>query len=309
MSVKLFDMCEEIFIHSFSSFGIYLKNNMTKEKVHWRKKAKVCPDCNKLTTEGSFYEKEGKCFSCAFGDCLSIYFKNCGYCRRWIEKDKFKTNICQDCLKLSLDRHHQNKHLPKLKKGKKYVCKQCKIEKSALSYHRGTELSNLICKVCVTENRIEKEGKFRCKMCGSVFLKEEILWSKYCKRCFEKNKEWNRLKQREYRKDPIYQEYARMYSRYRWHCVEKPLRNKKLCVQLVNGEIKKRNNNRNSTFYVLNHQLFLDFKQNFKKHQDLANKIYREHYAMPVINRRLGGGYSRKEIRELNLNISEDDWE
>jgi len=76
-----------------------------------------------------------------------------------------------------------------------------------------------------------------------------------------KNKEWNREKQKEYRKDPSWKDYYKQFSRHYYWNIIKPIHNKTLALQWKEGVAKKKKIDRGSGWYMLNHQLFRDFKR------------------------------------------------
>lgn len=237
---------------------------MQNEKIHWRKTAKVCPQCNTLKSQKSFIHDFDACVSCSWEKVSQINYKQCGYCRNWKEASEIPTNQCKTCLKIVMEKHHQYKKFPKLKRNETYICIICNQKKSHLSFSRGSDINNLQCKLCVTKIKIENEGKFRCKGCESVFPKEQGHWNfKYCTRCYEKNKKWNKEKLQKLRdSDPKWQKYFKEYSKYYYWNVIHPIYKKVLNLQWQAGVAKKRRKySRDKGFYMLNHSLFEDFRK------------------------------------------------
>lgn len=243
------------------------------QKVHWRKTAVVCEKCNRIRSKKYFIPELKYCASCEYDNILFEGYKKCVYCRGFIKKEYIKNTVCDECLKLFREKHAKFKKCDKLKKGERYVCLSCNLEKGNLSFPRGYDINNLKCKVCLTKNNLEIEEKFRCKHCGSAFLLSQMRHINKCERCTEKDLKWNREKMKKLRKDPYWKEYFRNYDKWRYWNVEKPLYNKLLTLQWQYGFAKKRKNNRSGLWYVLNHTLFQGFRRNFNKCYLFQNRI------------------------------------
>lgn len=243
-----------------------------KERQYWRKTARLCPKCHKLQSAGRFIPELDGCVQCEFDNFIWKEYKSCTYCRRFQKIEQFPkrrhkkrsaelSSHCRDCLEAARKRGAIFKNAPKLHRNNRYVCRECGISKSHFSYSRGTSPENPLCKTCITNQKIETEGKFRCRGCCSVFLKGECRINKYCGRCYEKNKKWNREKQKTLRKDPKWIEYFKQFSRYYYYQIIKPIYNKTFALQWEHGLVKKRGCPKKSTWYCLNNQLFADFKK------------------------------------------------
>lgn len=231
--------------------------------MHWRKTAKVCQGCNEIRAASRFIPELENCVYCEAENSLFGEYKTCVYCKRLFKPESSKIKGCGVCIKRLSDKYIQTKGWAKLPRNQNHLCTQCNISKrcSAFNKQKSIDYENLICTACTTKNKIDKEGKFRCKSCCSVFLKEECHWNKYCPKCYEKNKTWNKLKHREYRKDPYWQNYFKEWSRYYYWNVEKPLYNKTFALQWKYGLLKPRKVNRSGYWFVLNRGLFNDFKR------------------------------------------------
>lgn len=295
-------------------------------KIHWRKTAKTCSKCNKLRSYKQFIEGIQVCVICDFDELTQKHYQQCRYCKNWQKKGDFpkrrrkkdqdkESSICKKCLQIFRERHSLFKKAPRLKKGELYLCSGCNILKSCLSFPRGSSTTpTLLCKGCHTNARIKENGEFRCKGCGSVFSIDQIYCNKYCNRCYEKNKEWNKYKLRELRKDPIWAEYFKEMSRYQYYNVFKPIYNKVLALQICYGVAKKRKVNRNGYFYILNHALFDDFRKRFQYWESLTNKVIsamknrNSAEKMEEISRRKGQGLSANERNDLDLPPT-NDWD
>ena len=225
-----------------------------KEKIHWRKTAKTCSECNKVTSAKKFLPGLEKCVRCSYNDVIFSLYKECGYCRRWLEKEKIPGALCDKCKEFAMENHHKFKDKPRLPKN--VICTVCQKTKQATAFDRGDILENIVCKACKTIQRLIDEGKFRCKGCATVFAKEEIFWNKYCQRCYEKNKIWNMEMQRKLRQNPEYREWQRITSRWYYYNVFKPVYNKVLMLQMCHGLTKQRRTNRNGYWHTLNHSLW-----------------------------------------------------
>lgn len=297
-----------------------------KKSIHWRKTAKVCPKCNLVRSHKAFVDGIENCASCAFDELVYSGYAQCCYCKTWLKKEEFpkrrhkkdhekQNSICSKCLQIFRERHAVFKNSPRLTKGKYYICSGCNIAKSYISYPRGSGANkSLLCRCCITNRKIREERKFRCKGCCSVFPIDQIHWNKYCKRCYEKNKEWNKYKLRELRKDPIWAQYFKEMQRHQYYNVFKPIYNKVLALQIANGLAKKRKVNRNGFWYVLNHQLFQDFRKRYHHWDELTKKTINamknrnSDYKMEQIIRPIGQAITRKERLDLGLPL-EDRWE
>lgn len=296
------------------------------QKLHWRKTAKICPKCNQLRPNNQFIGDLNACTRCSFDELTQKDYAPCQYCRKWQKKEEFpkrrhkkdnekQSSICKVCLQLTRERHAIYKGSPRLKKGKRYLCSGCGISKSCHSFPRGSNPeTDLACKCCVTDRRIKEAGEFRCKGCASVFPVEQMHWNKYCERCFLKNKQWSKLKLRELRKDPEWAAYFKEMSRYKYYHVFKPIYNKTLVLQIANGLAKKRRINRNGYWYVLNHQIFQDFRKRFHYWTAITEKVAKamkkgnaEHIIEELV-RRPGQGMTKKERKELSL-PDKDEWD
>lgn len=227
-------------------------------KDHWRKTAKTCPGCNKVTSIRKFLEGMEKCASCSFDDIAFAMYRLCPYCKRFFKREDPDRKLCCDCRKLHREKHKKFKNVPKLIDGKKNPCSCCKKILSPVSFLRGQNNSrDLICRSCTGKKILEEQGKFRCSGCGSVFSKEDRFWNKYCNRCYIKNKEW-----------------GKQYQRYYYHNVFKPEYNKVLMLQWVHKLTKNRRINRNGYWHVLNHQLLgIQWKRDFKKWYGFTTQV------------------------------------
>lgn len=233
----------------------------TKEKIHWRKMARVCPKCHKLKPAGRFICELDTCVECSFDNAIWKEYKCCIYCRKYKKAEEVPTNICKGCLQAALARHHKNKGFPKLVRGQRYVCVRCNVSKLNYAYAAKTSPQEPLCNSCISIERIAREGKFRCRRCASVFPQEEMRWNMYCSRCQQKKKAYNLEYLKEYRKNPRVRDYHRAYSRHYWHNIVKPIYNKTIALQWMHGYAKKRKVNRNGYWYMLNRSLFEDFKK------------------------------------------------
>lgn len=257
------------------------------EKVHWRKTAKVCPECHTLHSLKKFIENSEICAKCEFGELISQIYKQCPYCRNFYKKEELVTTICTACKHIANKKNRQFKKSTKLSKNELYICNRCNCKKSYYSYARGSDINNLICKACITSEKIKAEGSFRCSGCCSVFPKEECYCNKYCLRCYEKNKIWNREKQKQLRKDPEWKQYFKEYSRYRYWNIFKPFYNNVLSLQWAHRIAKKRCNNKNGFWYCLNRSLFGDLKKRPAYWMSLTNKVIQQMktgHGFPQIN-------------------------
>lgn len=103
-------------------------------------------------------------------------------------------------------------------------------------------------------------------------------------------------------------------QRHQYYNVFKPIYNKVLALQIANGLAKKRKVNRNGFWYVLNHQLFQDFRKRYHHWDELTKKTINamknrnSDYKMEQIIRPIGQAITRKERLDLGLPL-EDRWE
>lgn len=233
-----------------------------KEQIHWRKTAKACSECRVLTSAKRFIGDSTKCIKCNWDEEISKTYKKCSSCCKWMAKNKIINSYCEECKDARNKKYSIFKDRPARDEERKYVCSICKTSKHPNAYPQESDPSILHCRACLTQQKIEKEGKFRCKSCASVFPKEEGRWNyTHCIRCCEKKKKWIRERMKYLRKeDPCYRKYYKEYNKYYYYNVIAPLYNKVFNLQWTHGLVKQRKRNFDSGFYVLNRALFEDFK-------------------------------------------------
>jgi hypothetical protein len=263
------------------------------ERVHWRKTAKVCPQCHKLKSAGNFIPELEACHECEFDNELFKLYKRCQRCRKFQPRDNIPNAICHRCLEIEREKNHRFKGSPKLDPKSKHICTICNVSRSSYAYPKGTDPDNPKCRLCITEQRLQKEGKFRCRQCGSSFPLSERGWSKgngtyFCLRCTKKGREWTNKYCREvYRKRPEVIEFSRQYSRWKYWTKLKPIMNKTLFLQWTHGLAKPRKLSRDRGWWVVNRAMFEDFKKRPAYWFNLTEKVIRAMKSGSEANERL----------------------
>jgi hypothetical protein len=240
------------------------------QKIHWRKTAKVCPNCNKLRSKGSWVEGFEFCAICEMDKLLQTNYKHCQICKNWFKKTEKSIDCWCDVCNIKKKEEWKKFGRSKIKKSDTFKCNICNEIKNYQSFNRN---SYETCKKCKFWQARWKEGKRRCSSCMSWFPQEQFTIKKYCERCRKKENEFCRLRNKRDRNNPNHKDRFKEYCRRYYYNTFKPIYNKVLALQWTHNLIKPRRQNRNGFWYVLNHSLFQDVKRNFRGWLNETNKV------------------------------------
>lgn len=251
---------------------------------HWTSTAKRCTQCNKIRPSSRYIDDSGVCSTCKFDGIIQSEYTRCMHCVTWFSTTGFKhCPKCREMRRCNSEAHARK--CGKLPPNTRLTCQKCQRNLSIMAFFTSRKDK---CRRCINEEIFESEGKIKCEACRCYRPEECFEGFKRCIMCRMKNRrKWHRdydkwkdnpaFREAESQRALAYyhahKEERQEYRRYYYWNVHKIAYHKLLAVQWAYDLAKPKKTNRNGYWYVLNRQLFGEFKWHFGKIIRMQNKI------------------------------------